>query len=21
MFHCHLLVHEDNGMMGQVKVE
>ncbi|MBG9758179.1 multicopper oxidase domain-containing protein [Lysinibacillus sphaericus] len=21
MFHCHLLEHEDNGMMGQVKVE
>ncbi|WP_210469040.1 multicopper oxidase family protein [Sporosarcina sp. 6E9] len=21
MFHCHILEHEDNGMMGQVKVE
>ncbi|WP_083244780.1 multicopper oxidase domain-containing protein [Lysinibacillus fusiformis] len=21
MFHCHLLVHKDIGMMGQVKVE
>lgn len=21
MFHCHVLEHEDNGMMGQVKVE
>ena len=20
MFHCHILEHEDNGMMGQVKV-
>ena len=21
MFHCHILEHEDNGMMGQIKVE
>ena len=21
MFHCHVLEHEDNGMMGQVKVK
>jgi len=21
MYHCHILVHEDNGMMGQIKVE
>src|SRR5699024_8612383 len=21
MYHCHILEHEDNGMMGQVKVE
>ncbi len=20
MFHCHILEHEDNGMMGQIKV-
>src|SRR5699024_9312849 len=21
MYHCHILEHEDNGMMGQIKVE